>query len=177
VATASSARLAVSKVLDYDAKSSNGVDYFELSGTSMAAPQVAGIAALMLQANPGLNPNTVKGILMFTAQRLSLVDALNRPLSDGLSVLTQGAGLVNAVGAVELAQKVDGSVPVGAPWLNAAPSNSSTISGFQFPWGRRVLHAGAHHGDTERNSEGNRRRYRSEPTARAAEQHTEPYGP
>ena len=33
-------------------------------------PQVAGVAALMLQANPSLDPNTVKGILMYTAQKL-----------------------------------------------------------------------------------------------------------
>src|SRR5262249_8976901 len=78
-------------------------DYFTLSGTSMAAPQVAGVVALMLEANPCVGPNTVKGILTYTAQRLNLTDALGNPLSRGISNLTQGAGSVNAIGAVEVA--------------------------------------------------------------------------
>lgn len=66
--------------------------YLSLSGTSMAAPVVAGTAALMLQANPSLTPNAVKAILQYTAQEYQGYDAL-----------TEGAGFLNAAGAVELA--------------------------------------------------------------------------
>ena len=47
----------------------------------------------MLQANPSLTPNAVKAILQYTAQQYPGYDAL-----------TQGAGFLNAVGAVRLAR-------------------------------------------------------------------------
>lgn len=40
-----------------------GKSYFKMGGTSMAAPMVAGMAALMLQANPNLSPGQVKRAL------------------------------------------------------------------------------------------------------------------
>ena len=71
--------------------------YLTLSGTSMAAPVVSGTVALMLQANPGLTPNLVKAILQFTAEA-----------HDEYDYLTQGAGFVNARGAVTLAKYLQG---------------------------------------------------------------------
>ena len=67
--------------------------YLALTGTSMASPVVAGTVALMLQANPSLTPNAVKAILQYTSHPLS-----------GVNYLTQGAGVVNAYGAVKLAR-------------------------------------------------------------------------
>ncbi len=65
----------------------------QLSGTSVAAPAVAGAAALLLQANPGLTPPLVKAILQYSAL----------PLAQG-SLLEQGTGALNVEGAVRLAQ-------------------------------------------------------------------------
>ncbi len=47
-------------------------NYFRMSGTSMAAPMVAGTVALILQANPNLTPNQVKYRLKSTARPFDL---------------------------------------------------------------------------------------------------------
>ena len=67
---------------------SRAADYFELSGTSMAAPMVAAVAALMLEQEPGLNPATVKARLMRSADR----ELYENPLALGAGRLDpQGA--------------------------------------------------------------------------------------
>jgi serine protease AprX len=49
--------------------------YMQLSGTSFAAPVVAGAAAQILARHPGWTPNQVKGALMVSARPLPLVPA------------------------------------------------------------------------------------------------------
>jgi len=85
--------------------------YLSLSGTSMSAPVVAGTVALMLQANPTLTPNAVKAILEYTAQPYA-----------GYDRQTQGAGFLDAGGAVEMARSfaVAGGGDAPAPRWNAA---------------------------------------------------------
>src|SRR5260370_549354 len=82
--------------------SPNGVSnaYFTYSGTSFAAPIVAGTVALMLQANKSLTPLLVKAILSQSAQPLSGFSNKTQ------SVLSEGAGLVNAAAAVEMSRAV-----------------------------------------------------------------------
>ena len=84
--------------------------YLSLSGTSMAAPVVAGSVALMLQANPNLTPNLIKAILQYTAQEYP-----------GYKALRQGAGFLNTLGAVRLAKfyannKTGARIPVQKVW-------------------------------------------------------------
>jgi serine protease AprX len=95
--------------------------YLSLSGTSQAAPVVAGTVALMLEANPDLTPNAVKAILQYTAE----VDPTFDPL-------TEGAGFVNAWGAVELARYFAlpfFDEPSGAGWSKAVHWGNQRISG------------------------------------------------
>ncbi len=76
--------------------------FLRLSGTSMSAGVVSGVVALMIEANrtnyPGapLTPNAVKAILQYTAFKMPNYDTL-----------TQGAGSLNASGAVTLAAAID----------------------------------------------------------------------
>jgi serine protease AprX len=105
-------------------------DFFILSGTSMAAPVVSGIAALMLEKNPSLTPNLVKAILQHTAE------------DRGYDVMTQGAGYVNAPGALEAAVKITstpGEVAAGGYWLSEPLSGQSTIAGQGVIWVDRLL--------------------------------------
>jgi serine protease AprX len=97
--------------------------YLSLTGTSMASPVVAGAVALMLQANPKLTPNLVKGILQYTAQDYHY------------DAMTQGAGFLNIKGAVDLARYLKNPQP-GQTY----PSNrtwSKTII-----WGNHKLRKG-----------------------------------
>lgn len=64
--------------------------YTHMSGTSMATPHVAGIVALMLEANPQLSPDEVKEILQKTATNIP-----------GAEPWEVGAGYVNAYAAVD----------------------------------------------------------------------------
>lgn len=75
------------------------------SGTSMAAPHVAGAAVLLLESSPELTPREVKTAMMNTADQLtwSLI-----PDAGYLEpVHRQGAGLLDMVGAVHTATRVE----------------------------------------------------------------------
>lgn len=71
------------------AANSQTADYFRLSGTSMAAPVVAGAIALLLERNPSLAPEQVKHRLLATATPVPAATAA-----------AQGAGMLDALAAV-----------------------------------------------------------------------------
>ncbi len=86
--------------------------HISISGTSMATPQVAGLAAIIRQANPGLSPADVKSILIGTATDL------------GEPATAQGAGMVDAVAAVAAAGQPQTFLRFqgGAPLVRYTPS-------------------------------------------------------
>lgn len=74
------------------------------SGTSAAAPQVAGVCALIKQACPRLGPDAIRGILMSTARDVTTgTNALGNSAGTGYDIAT-GSGLVDAHKAVMLAK-------------------------------------------------------------------------
>lgn len=100
--------------------------YLSLSGTSMASPVVTATIALMLQANPALTPNLVKAILQYTAE-----------FKPAYNALTQGAGFLNARGAVELAS----ALAAGTPTARSRRGDPSEWSG-HIIWGNHRIGSG-----------------------------------
>lgn len=115
--------------------------FFRGTGTSQSAAVVSGAVALLLQRNPELTPDQVKGLLKANADRLP---------RDSSPV--QGAGLLDVKGAIEQLEK--GRPPAyaqtfarstGRGSLDASrggvyvtdPANGAVLRGEQDPFGRR----------------------------------------
>jgi subtilisin family serine protease len=102
------------------------------SGTSAAAPQIAGVAALLKQACPGLGPAAVKEILISTARDVSAGFCNTVPgIHTGLAAtagpdVATGAGLVDAHKAALLA-KVRCLGPSGPPGGSSAPLSATDV--------------------------------------------------
>jgi subtilisin family serine protease len=77
-----------------------------ISGTSAAAPQLAGVCALLKQKNPGLKPDEVKQVLRRTARDV-LTGTANAASNEG-TALAAGPGTDGATG--------DGLVDAFAAW-------------------------------------------------------------
>ena len=108
--------------------------YSTLSGTSMAAPEAAGIVALILEANPALTPAQVRMVLQITGRTIS-----------GVPFYKQGYGYTDASAAVELARALKG---------RSVAETQSVLEGQQAARDQQVLDGLAHptrsYGYTER---------------------------
>lgn len=79
--------------------------YGRLSGTSMAAPVVSGLAAIIRSYFPSLNANQVKEIIIQSV--LKIDNVVSKPGSNkkvSMSDLCVSGGIVNAMQAIQLAQ-------------------------------------------------------------------------
>jgi serine protease AprX len=77
-----------------------GGDYNTISGTSMAAPHIAGIVAQLFQAEPSATPAEVESALKSTAHKYTFGAPYEQ--ADGFTTsYDKGAGLVDVVAAVQ----------------------------------------------------------------------------
>lgn len=101
----------------YSDETSDGDGWAAISGTSAAAPQLAGAAALILQACPTLTPRDVRTILIGTARDVKR--GRSHPNQDskarGGRDLATGAGLIDASRAVMAAKLRGLAGPGSAP--------------------------------------------------------------
>ena len=74
----------------------HGLDFDLLSGTSMSAPHVAGVAALVMQRHPSWSPMMIKSALMTSG-----FDVLDGPNSDPAVIFSQGAGHIRPNSAAD----------------------------------------------------------------------------
>jgi hypothetical protein len=117
--------------------SKNGQQLLELSGTSMATGVTTGVIALVMQQHNQnglhrqklLTPNLVKAMLQFSAVPVA-----------GADHLTQGAGEINAAGAISLAKAIDTSTKVGQWWLASSVTSYTTIGGQTVSWSQHIIH-------------------------------------
>ena len=88
--------------------------YGAMSGTSMAAPQVSGAVALLIQRHPGWTVPQIKSALVQTG------DPVRDTSGHEVSVLREGGGLVNLV-------KADNPLFFASPSSISFPANGGTI--------------------------------------------------
>ena len=112
------------------ARANSGDDYVSYSGTSMAAPHVAGVAALILQANPSVAPDLdsdyVRQILRETSDHRIPLD-----LDCGEFYTPNncyGWGTVELVGAVSRSQDLDSTVLDGPTGIQTQTNETFTSS-------------------------------------------------
>ena len=74
----------------------HGLDFNLYSGTSMSAPHVAGVSALLKQLHPSWSPMMIKSALMTSG-----FDVLDASISDATRIFRQGAGHIKPNSAAD----------------------------------------------------------------------------
>lgn len=98
--------------------------YADIAGTSMAAPHVAGLAALMLSKNPGLSVSQVKQIMYDTADDKGTVGRDNK---FGHGRINAAAALAAVTGGPTATPSPTGSVATPTPTTTLSPTPTGVL--------------------------------------------------
>jgi uncharacterized repeat protein (TIGR01451 family) len=98
-----------------------GSGYATADGTSMAAPHVAGIAALLLQANPSLTPDEIEEIIKTTADPLGTLHPNNDTGWGSVNAFAAGLRVTAHGELFGVVRQAGNNSPVPFPVLSAKP--------------------------------------------------------
>ncbi|MGC2696408.1 MAG: S8 family peptidase [Candidatus Angelobacter sp.] len=117
--------------------------YTRLSGTSMATPIVAGAAALMVQKDPTLTPDTIKARMMKTAWKgypgnSWASDSWGHSYFSQYDVFTIGAGYLDIYAALKSNDVVNGGAPSPIAYRNTGIGKYSFTNSQSITWGNSV---------------------------------------
>jgi serine protease AprX len=117
--------------------------YMRLSGTSMATPIVAGAAALMLQKDPTLTPDTIKARMMKTAWKgypgsSTAYDTQNRSYFSQYDVFTIGAGYLDVDASMKSTDVVNGGSASPIAKFNATTGQATVSNSLSITWGNSI---------------------------------------
>jgi serine protease AprX len=126
----------------YTTSSTGPAEYFRLSGTSMATPVVSGAAALMLQEDPNLSPDTIKARLMRTATKsfpaysIASDPTTGQSYIDMYDIFTVGAGYLDIEGALNSTDVARGSAASPSAFYNPFTQQAYLVTTNNQIWGQ-----------------------------------------
>lgn len=104
--------------------------YFLAGGTSMAAPVVSGVAALMLEAHPGWTPDQLKSSIIATARRSSSSAPPEVNAAGATTLLTPASGANAGFTPNDLVDPATGTIdPTRSSWTRSSWTSATDTLG------------------------------------------------
>lgn len=118
--------------------------YLSLSGTSMATPVVSAAAALMIQKDPTLTPDTIKARMMKTAWKGYVSsswahDVWGNSYFSQYDVFTVGAGYLDVDQSLISTDVANGGTASPTAVYNASTRHVTLLNGTSITWGSSII--------------------------------------